>query len=131
MFYLVSSVKQYIRNLNVVIVDISGKILLANYKEDFMTPEQLKNYDKKQKAKRDMFCKKCNITYQKTNSNRCGICGKALIPVTDNIPKCPTCQSTNIKNISTARKALHGMAFGVLSKTAQSQFECCNCGYKW
>lgn len=49
----------------------------------------------------------------------------------NNKPKCPTCQSTNIKKISVVKKVTHGLMFGVLSKTAFSQFECCNCGYKW
>ena len=48
-----------------------------------------------------------------------------------NIPKCPTCQSTNIKRISTTQKSIHGFDFGLFSKTAHSQFECCTCGYKW
>lgn len=48
-----------------------------------------------------------------------------------NKPKCPTCQSTNIKKISVTKKVTHGLMFGILSKTAFSQFECCNCGYKW
>ena len=41
-----------------------------------------------------------------------------------NVPKCPTCGSTNIKKISS-------LAFGLFSKTARSQFECLNCHYKW
>lgn len=48
-----------------------------------------------------------------------------------NIPKCPTCQSTKIKKISATKKVAHGLTFGLFSKTARSQFECCNCGYKW
>lgn len=48
-----------------------------------------------------------------------------------NIPKCPTCGSTNIKKISSVSKAAHGLAFGLFSKTARSQFECLNCHYKW
>jgi len=52
-------------------------------------------------------------------------------PQPENVPKCPTCQSTNIKKISSAKKVTHGLTFGLLSKTARSQFECCNCGYKW
>lgn len=48
-----------------------------------------------------------------------------------NVPKCPTCQSTNIKKISVAKRATHGFMFGIFSKTAFSQFECNNCGYKW
>lgn len=48
-----------------------------------------------------------------------------------NKPKCPTCQSENVKKISVAKKATHGFMFGIFSKTAFSQFECCSCGYKW
>ena len=48
-----------------------------------------------------------------------------------NEPKCPTCQSTNIKTISIAKKAIHSIMFGIFSKTVFSQFECENCGYKW
>lgn len=96
-----------------------------------MTPEELKKYNETKNARRDMYCTKCDITYKNSLAYRCGLCGKSLIPASNNIPKCPTCQSANIKHISTARKAIHGMAFGVLSKTAHSQFECCNCGYKW
>ncbi len=46
-------------------------------------------------------------------------------------PKCPTCGSTNISKISATSKALGAIGFGLLSKTAKSQFKCKNCGYKW
>ncbi len=52
-------------------------------------------------------------------------------PVIINKPKCPTCQSINIKKISATKRVVHGYAFGLFSKTARSQFECKNCGYKW
>lgn len=45
--------------------------------------------------------------------------------------KCPTCSSRNIKKISSTRKAVGALGFGLLSKTAKSQFECLDCGYKW
>ena len=48
-----------------------------------------------------------------------------------NVPKCPTCGSTKIEKISALRRGTHAVAFGLLSKTARSQFECKNCGYKW
>lgn len=46
-------------------------------------------------------------------------------------PKCPTCGSTNIRKISATSKTLGAIGFGLLSKTAKSQFKCNNCGYKW
>lgn len=46
-------------------------------------------------------------------------------------PKCPTCNSTNIQRISGTRKVAGALGFGIFSKTARSQYECINCGYKW
>ena len=46
-------------------------------------------------------------------------------------PKCPTCNSTNVTKISELTKLTHAFAFGLFSKTAKSQFQCNNCGYKW
>ena len=48
-----------------------------------------------------------------------------------NTPKCPTCGSTDLKKISTTSKVVGATMFGLFSKTARSQFECKNCGYKW
>lgn len=48
-----------------------------------------------------------------------------------NKPKCPTCNSTNVKKISTISKVAGASMFGLLSKTVRSQFKCENCGYKW
>ncbi len=48
-----------------------------------------------------------------------------------NTPECPTCHSTDVKRISDARKVAGALMFGIFSKTAKSQFQCNNCGYKW
>lgn len=48
-----------------------------------------------------------------------------------NVPHCPTCGSTNIKKISATSKVVGAGLFGLFSKTARSQFECKDCGYKW
>lgn len=47
------------------------------------------------------------------------------------LPKCPTCQSTNIKKISFAKGYIHWRMLGVFSKTAMSQWECKSCGSKF
>ena len=47
------------------------------------------------------------------------------------MPKCPTCGSTDLKKISGTAKAAGALTFGLFSKTARSQFQCKNCGYKW
>lgn len=48
-----------------------------------------------------------------------------------NIPKCPTCGSTNIEKILLSSKVIGAGLFGLFSKSAKSQFKCKNCGYKW
>ena len=48
-----------------------------------------------------------------------------------NIPKCPTCQSTNIKKISATSKATNAMLVGLFGNKRKKQFHCNNCGYEW
>lgn len=50
---------------------------------------------------------------------------------TDNRPKCPTCNSTNIEKISVGKKAVGGFMFGLLSSDVRKTMHCKNCGYKW
>ncbi|MBC5688229.1 hypothetical protein H8S37_04705 [Mediterraneibacter sp. NSJ-55] len=48
-----------------------------------------------------------------------------------NKPKCPTCQSTNIRKITTASKATNAVLFGLFGNKRKMQFHCNNCGYEW
>lgn len=49
-----------------------------------------------------------------------------------NIPKCPTCGSTNVSKISDANKVGSAVAFGLFSLGHISKtFKCNSCGYKW
>ena len=48
-----------------------------------------------------------------------------------NKPKCPTCQSTNIKKISGLSKAGSVAMFGIFSQKVKKQMHCNNCGYEW
>ncbi len=48
-----------------------------------------------------------------------------------NIPKCPTCGSTNIEKISAGKKLTGGLLFGIFSSNVRNTFCCRNCGYKW
>lgn len=52
-------------------------------------------------------------------------------PTDKNIPKCPTCGSTNIEKISIGKKAFGGMMFGIFSSDVRKSMHCNNCGYKW
>ena len=48
-----------------------------------------------------------------------------------NIPKCPTCQSTDVKKISGSKRWLTTGLFGIASGDFGKTMECKNCGYKW
>lgn len=48
-----------------------------------------------------------------------------------NSPKCPTCQSTNIRRISMIESGASIFAFGILSKKINKTFKCNSCGYTW
>lgn len=51
-------------------------------------------------------------------------------PIQDK-PKCPTCNSTNVKPISGLNRGASIAIFGVFSKKINKSFECKNCGYTW
>lgn len=48
-----------------------------------------------------------------------------------NIPKCPTCQSTDIKKVSTMSKASSVALWGLFSQKVKKQWHCNNCGSEW
>ena len=48
-----------------------------------------------------------------------------------NIPKCPTCGSTNVKHISTLNRAVSIGVFGLFSSKIGKNYECLNCKAKW
>lgn len=48
-----------------------------------------------------------------------------------NVPKCPTCQSTNIKKVSTTSKAINTVMFGLLGTKRHKTFHCNDCEYEW
>ena len=48
-----------------------------------------------------------------------------------NTPKCPTCGSTNVHPISTAKKATGFVLAGVFSNNFGKTMHCKQCGYKW
>lgn len=89
-------------------------------------------------AVRCKHCGKQTIMLEKhTTENRRVVGEKPSTPKTyeeikqSNQPKCPMCGSTRIQKISGSRKLMGAIGFGLLSKTAKSQFECLNCKYKW
>lgn len=47
------------------------------------------------------------------------------------VPHCPTCNSTNIKKISTMSKVSSVAIWGVLSRKIHKQWHCNSCGSEW
>lgn len=45
--------------------------------------------------------------------------------------KCPTCQSTSVRRISTTEKVVNIGLFGLFGNKRKQQFECGHCGYRW
>lgn len=48
-----------------------------------------------------------------------------------NVPKCPTCNSTDIRRISTGERMVSVGFLGLFSKKINKSFKCNKCGYTW
>ena len=71
------------------------------------------------------FMKKSTLTPQQIAHNN------AVAREWQNKPKCPTCNSQNLKKISTTSKAVNTIAFGIFGTKRNKTFKCLNCGYEW
>lgn len=49
----------------------------------------------------------------------------------NNKPKCPTCNSTNLKRVSTTSKVASVAMWGLFSQKAKKTWHCNSCGYEW
>ena len=88
-------------------------------------------------------CDKCgNETYLEAENEyekilicerciECYVVERKKIRQQPNIPKCPTCSSTNIKKISSTSKAINTATFGLLGTKRFKTFHCNNCKYEW
>ena len=57
--------------------------------------------------------------------------GKAILEEQSRVPKCPTCQSTNIRKMGGVERGASIYAFGIFSKKINKTFKCKNCGDTW
>ena len=104
-------------------------------------------YEEYQTLPKTKRCKKCKRKYPKLFI-KCPKCNQQLIKLStenknatqqirqcnetqQNIPKCPTCQSTNIEKISDVKKAAGFLTVGVFSKNFGKTYHCKNCDYRW
>ena len=85
----------------------------CNHFEDIYVSEEIQQYWKDQEAAEKQAKMQANI-----QSNK-------------NVPKCPTCQSSDLKKISMTSKAVNTMMFGFLGTKRNKTFHCNNCGYEW
>lgn len=97
-------------------------------------------YKKWNDNQRNKYMKKYKSKY---NSNSSSVTiSKASMPVQSalktsltnqqaNIPTCPTCGSTNVRPISTTKKATGFVFAGVFSSNFGKSYECLQCKYKW
>lgn len=89
-------------------------------------------------------CKKKYVFYNNDNAFYCDVCNTRLQRVDKTyatykptpeppkyVPKCPTCQSPDIKKITNFEKAESLFWFGGLSRKARKQWHCNNCGSEW
>lgn len=49
----------------------------------------------------------------------------------ENIPHCPTCNSTSIKKIGALERGTSVVMWGLFSKKINKSFKCKNCGHTW
>lgn len=52
----------------------------------------------------------------------------SVVAKQSNLPKCPFCNSTDIKKISGTERVVSATMFGILSKKIGKSFKCNNCG---
>ena len=102
-----------------------------------MTPDDVNKLNSRGTTVKKLYkyCPQCKCAqFVSDYTSKCPVC-KAKLKYCkqpdETTPRCPTCNSTNIKKISDLRRGVHAAAWGLLSTTARSQFECKNCGYKW
>lgn len=56
---------------------------------------------------------------------------QAKVVEEDNVPKCPTCNSTNIQKIGGLERVGSVAMLGLFSKKINKSFKCGNCGHTW
>ena len=69
-----------------------------------------------------LICKNCASGY---------VVEQKKIRPTSDIPKCPTCGSTNIEKIGGLERGASVVMWGLFSKKINKSFKCKSCGYTW
>ncbi|WP_395546691.1 MULTISPECIES: zinc ribbon domain-containing protein [unclassified Lacrimispora] len=95
---------------------------------NFGLPNKIKmNYSKKDN---EYICPQCNRTVGIATPEQ-EVIWAAQKHEENNIPKCPTCSSTNITRISATSRVINAGMFGLLGNKRKKTFHCNNCKYEW
>ena len=109
--------------------DPSFQYKLSKEMEEKLRNELVKtspDYDPKMYNRRDTI-----VAHNKEIDNKVEAFSKQQKQSQSNIPKCPTCGSTNISKIGFGERMLSVGTFGLLSKKMNKTFKCKNCGMTW
>lgn len=101
------------------------------------------NYLIENEGRKSIFCENCNHfediyaseklkqLWEKEAREKEQARIEAEIQLKTNVPRCPTCQSTNIQKIGTGERVVSVAMLGILSNKINKSFKCKNCGYIW
>lgn len=95
-----------------------GRMLVSENTFDYEKDEQQQNYIEEEIKAEKQRVKEEILRQQKIDNQQ-------------NIPKCPTCGSTNVRPISGLNRAGSMFMWGIASSKIGKTYECLNCKYKW
>ena len=99
-----------------------GRMLVSAHTFDYQKKESYKNYmEEELKAEKERIKQKEEQEAKLKQQEQYG----------QNIPKCPTCGSTNVRPISGFNRAGSMFMWGIMSSKIGKTYECLNCKYKW
>lgn len=87
--------------------------------------------DEERKQRLNKQYGKNSPAYQQAVVQNCISAERARKEESRNVPKCPTCQSANLRKIATTSKVANTALFGIFGTKRHKTFHCNNCGYEW
>ena len=103
----------------------------AHAKRVALTPEQNKEIEQKLSAEREQLQREFALLESLRKELNPTPTVNVRPEVKSNVQRCPHCNSTKIRHISTANRMVSVAAVGLASGKIGKQFECLNCKYKW
>lgn len=111
------------------IFDIQGNYY--KHKDYKQIKSLIKSIKKQSTFDSDLYKKRINLKKESEKATVSSIMKTTTNSSISSRPKCPTCGSTNIKDISTLNRAVSVGMFGLASSKIGKTKECKDCGYKW